>query len=185
MIKMILSVKLCFLLYNYQWICYFTHVSVFSSLSSCSFSFLISSFFVPSHNILFLFHIHFFLYFYLPAVFYCFSHMIQPLLKIRHPWTMGSLLLLFHIYILLYHLCCRLLQYLCSIWLGHKLCPVSLPLQSRNVVVWELVTVPFNSYSSEGLGIWFLPHHHKSQVFHGQLPHTRWNRSNKIFKFTL
>ena len=39
------------------------------------------------------------------------------------------------------------------------------------IIVKELVTVPFTPFSSEGLGICFLPHHYMSQIFHGQLPH--------------
>ena len=44
----------------------------------------------------------------------------------------------------------------------------------------ELVVVPFIPYTSEGLGICFLPHHYISQMFHGQPPHTWQNKSQDI-----
>ena len=49
-----------------------------------------------------------------------------------------------------------------------------------NGTVKELVTVPFTPFSSEGLGICFLSHHHMSQIFRGQLPQKWWKKSHDL-----
>ena len=54
--------------------------------------------------------------------------------------------------------------------------------ESIDAIVKKLVAVPFTLFSSEGLGICLLPHHHISQIFHGQLSHKRWNKSQDLLQ---